>query len=317
MTSTTGLVREVRGVLASAGIDQAAAEARWIVAHVLGIAPGELALRLALGEDAPEDAVEQARRLAAERATRRPLQHVLGEAPFRALTLAVGPGVFVPRPETELLAGAVIDWLHAERTAGRSARRVLEAGTGSAAIALAIATETPGVVVETVEVDPDARRCAQRNIAAAAPDLDRVGSRVRLRAGDAVAALAVTRSAALDVVVSNPPYVPEADIPAEPEARADPAIALYAGADGLDVIRALLPPAARALRPGGLVALEHTERQGARVRALAAAAGLVAARTHPDLTGRDRFTTALAPAAAPQDRHGRAGYNGTDTRGEA
>nr|WP_269453671.1 HemK/PrmC family methyltransferase [Pseudoclavibacter sp. 13-3] len=328
--------------LTEAGIGPARAESRQIVAHALGVSLGDLRLAELTGRlRVNAERLHTIETLTERRSHRIPLQHVLGSAPFRALDLAVGPGVFVPRPETELLVERALELLTERRAAGQTpvsapdgsaaavaARlgtaprllQVFEAGTGSAAISLAIATEMPRTRVRTVELEPAAQAWAQRNIDAQADGLAAVESAVALVAGDAIADLATASSSpssarsqtrstvhlapgrpaaepvgAFDLIVSNPPYVPTGDVPLEPEARADPASALYSGADGLDFIRALISPAFAALQGGGGILLEHTEQQGADVRTLLEGVGFEAAQTHRDLTGRDRFTEARRP----------------------
>lgn len=224
--------------------------------------------------------------LVAQRADRVPLQHLTGRAPFRHLELAVGPGVFVPRPETELVAGWVLD-----RVAGTDAPVVVDLGTGSGAIALSVAHEHPGAQVTAVERDPDAIAWTRVN---AAVRTDAGDTPVTVLAGDMTdPALLTALDGTVDVVVSNPPYVPDdARLPRE-VADHDPPLALWGGPDGLDVVRGLLRTAARLLRPGGLLAIEHADAQGTSLPALVRAhGGFTTVADHPDLAGRPRFTTA-------------------------
>jgi len=230
------------------------------------------------------DDARRVRELAARRATREPLQHITGVAPFRSLELAVGPGVFVPRPETEQVVQFAIDALRAVPSAEPVG---VDLGTGSGAIALAMATEVPHARVYAVEKSPEAFAWTRRNV-------ESVGA-TNLQAvlGDLADALPEL-DGAVDVVISNPPYVPDDAIPRDPEVRLfDPAAALYGGADGLDVVRVISGVARRLLRPGGTLVLEHGELQGAQIRELLTADGWRAAATHRDLTTRDRATTAL------------------------
>jgi release factor glutamine methyltransferase len=232
-------------------------------------------------------------RLVAARTRRVPLQHLTGTAPFRHVELLVGPGVFVPRPETELVAGIAID--HARRAApgGGRAPVVVDLGTGSGAIARAVADEVPHAEVHAVELDPVAARWAERNL---------VGTGVRLHRGDLAdpATLPASLRVQVDVVVSNPPYIPPDAVPADPEVREhDPALALYGGGpDGLDAVRAVAATAAVLLRPGGWAVLEHGERQGEAVAAILGEAGLGDGATHLDLSGRPRCTTGRLPLVA-------------------
>ena len=260
--------------LTSAGVPSARHDAEALAAYVLGCSRGQLVTEELI--DGPAyDA------LVARRAAREPLQHLLGRAAFRYVELEVGPGVFVPRPETEVVAGWVID---AARAMG-AAPVVVDLCTGSGAIALAVVTEVPGSVVHAVELDPAAHAWAQRNLA---------GSGVALHLGDAATAL-TELDGAVDAVVSNPPYIPyDAWESVDPEVRDhDPALALWAHGEGLAVVEAVAATAARLLRPGGVVAVEHADVQGDAVVAIFAADGRWAdVRDHPDLAGRSRFTTA-------------------------
>jgi release factor glutamine methyltransferase len=240
-----------------------------------------------------------------ERATRIPLQHLTGRAPFRGLDLAVGPGVFVPRPETEVVAGAAIEAaaqvaieVAAQVAAGGGADRgpvlVVDLGAGSAAIAIALAVEVPSARVVAAEVSEAARAWAASNIADLAP------GRVDLRAVDVTSSLARDDLADLlgrvDVVVSNPPYVPSDQEPVDPEVRDhDPEVALYGGgADGLAVPRQVIALAADLLVPGGRFVMEHADVQRAAVlTAMDRHGGWVDVVDHDDLTGRPRYVTAV------------------------
>ncbi|SFC58801.1 release factor glutamine methyltransferase [Klenkia taihuensis] len=266
--------------LADAGVESPRVDAELLLAHALGV-PRQRLLTLA-------DVADPGRfdDLVAQRADRVPLQHLTGRAPFRHLELAVGPGVFVPRPETELIAGWVLDHL-----AGTEAPVVVDLGTGSGAIALSVAHEHPGAQVTAVERDPEAIAWTRVNAAARA---DAGDTPVTVLAGDMTdPALLADVDGAVDVVVSNPPYVPDdARLPRE-VADHDPPLALWGGPDGLDVVRGLLRTAARLLRPGGLLAIEHADAQGTSLPALVRAhGGFTGVADHPDLAGRPRFTTA-------------------------
>jgi release factor glutamine methyltransferase len=297
--------------LADAGVASPQADAEVLLAHVLGVDRGELLRQLVLGREAPADAERAFAGLVARRAAREPLQHLTGVAAFRHLELAVGPGVFVPRPETEEVAQVAIDEaakVIADREGAGAV--VVDLCTGSGAIALAVATEVPGARVHAVELDKDAHAWAERNVdglsAAAAgvepgvtPE-DPPERIVRLVKGDARTALYGIDGMA-DVVVSNPPYVPSDAVPVDPEvAEHDPAVALYGlGPDGLEVPRGITDAAARLLRPGGLYVMEHAEVQAEAARAMVAAARDDEGRpvfgepeTRKDLTGRPRMVVA-------------------------
>ena len=219
------------------------------------------------------------------RTDREPLQHITGRAHFRHLTLQVGPGVFVPRPETEVVAGAAIDAARSVHDATGRPPVVVDLGTGSGAIALAVADELPVATVLAVEADRAAYSWALRNC---------VGTPVALSHGDMADAFPEL-AGTVDVVVSNPPYIPVGAHIREAEVAVhDPAAALWSGADGLDAIRVVEQVAARLLRTGGLVVVEHADVQGQSAPAVfASAAGWRDVEDHRDLAGRDRYLTAV------------------------
>ncbi len=293
--------------LAGAGVPSPRADAELLAAHVLGVTRGELARQALLGPppgaqpgSAPSEGfAERFGRLVDERARRVPLQHLTGRAPFRDLELAVGPGVFVPRPETEDVAGAAIDAARAVQQRS-GAVTVVDLCAGSAAIALAVATEVPGSRVVAVEVSAPARAWAEANISRLAP------GRVDLRDVDVSDPAAAERlgdlAAAVDVVVSNPPYVPPGHQPVDPEVRDhDPEVALYGGGpDGLAVPRAVVALAEGLLRPGGLLVMEHADVQGRQLLSALDDGAWREAQDHLDLGGRPRYVTALrGPAGGP------------------
>jgi len=257
-------------------------DAELLLAHVLGVSRAGL---LTLGE-VPDDAVARFEGLAGQRADRVPLQHLTGRAPFRSLELAVGPGVFVPRPETEQL----VEWALA-RLAGLGEPVVVDLGSGSGAIALSIAHEHPGARVTAVERDPGAIEWTRHNAATRAAAGD---TPVDVLSGDMTdPGLLRELDGTVDLVVSNPPYVPDgATVPRE-VADHDPPLALWGGPDGLDVVRGMLRTAARLLRPGGGLGIEHADQQGGALPALVRASGSwTGVEDHPDLAGRPRYTTA-------------------------
>ena len=280
------LLRAATRALADAGVPDPAVDAELLLAHVLGTSRGG-AQAAALRDDAlTAEQRDRFSALIARRAQREPLQHLTGLAPFRHLELEVGPGVFVPRPETEGVAQLAIDALAAAAATTQSPRAV-DLGTGSGAIALAMATEVAGAEVWAVERSEEAHAWAARNVARYGTPTTHL---VRADLADALPELDGT----LDVVASNPPYVPDDAIPRDPEVRLfDPPQALYGGADGLDVVRVLSRTGRRLLRPGGTLVIEHGEWQGEPIRQLLTADGWLSASTHPDLTGRDRTTTAI------------------------
>jgi release factor glutamine methyltransferase len=234
----------------------------------------------------PEDAAARFAAVVEQRAARVPLQHLTGTAPFRRLELAVGPGVFVPRPETELLAGWALDQL-----AGLAAPLVVDLGSGSGALALAIAQEHPSARVVAVERDPAAIAWTRHNAARRAAAGDRP---IEVLEGDMTdPALLRALEGTVDVVVSNPPYVPDGAVVPPEVAEHDPPLALWGGPDGLDVVRGLLDTAARLLRSGGALGIEHADQQGSALPALVRHSGAFTdVADHADLAGRPRFTTA-------------------------
>jgi release factor glutamine methyltransferase len=261
--------------LAAAGVTSPRVDAELIAAHVLGVSRGRLLLIDALrpGE------LDRLRELVARRAARIPLQHLLGSAAFRHLELAVGDGVFIPRPETELLAGWGVEWTAPGAT-------VVDLCSGTGAIALAVADEARPGRVFAVERSPAALAYLRRN-AAGVPA-------VRVVEGDVTDPdLLADLRGEVDVLLCNPPYVPAGTpVPAE-VADHDPADAVFGGADGLSVIRPVIALAARLLRPGGRLGIEHDDGHAAAVPGLLGADGRFADVTaHLDLAGRPRFATA-------------------------
>ncbi|GAB2682511.1 peptide chain release factor N(5)-glutamine methyltransferase [Thalassiella azotivora] len=273
-------LRAAERELAAAGVATPRSDAEVLAAHLLGCTRGQVATAALRGDPAPTGLDD----LVAERARRVPLQHLTGTAAFRHVELAVGPGVFVPRPETELVAGAAVEAARAVRSAGRRPV-VVDLCTGSGAIAAAVADEVPQAQVHAVELDPLAHAWAVRNLA---------GRGVDLRLGDAAESFA-DLDGWVDVVVSNPPYIPAGMVPRDPEVRDhDPDVALYGGsADGLAVPRRVVTAAARLLRPGGVVVVEHADTQQPRLLADLVAPTWLDATGHADLAGRPRFVTAV------------------------
>jgi len=238
--------------------------------------------------------------LIARRASRVPLQHLVGEAPFRHLVLQVGPGVFVPRPETETVAEFAIRKLRENS----EERLAVDLCSGSGAIALALATEVPGSIVHAVEREDAAVVWTRRNIDALHNELVAANSQVVLHHSDATTVhehLLANLNGRVDVVVSNPPYIPAAALPRDPEVREfDPPAALYGGSDGLDVVRGIVHAAWSLLRPGGALVIEHSDQQGEAaaehgVPHVVRAMGFADVADHVDLAGRDRVTTARRP----------------------
>jgi release factor glutamine methyltransferase len=253
-----------------------------LAAHVLGVRRSQLMLA---SFDGPLLAAFS--ELVDRRVERQPLQHLTGTAAFRHLELMVGPGVFVPRPETEVVVEAALEFLYA-RPGDAPPPVVVDLCAGSGTIAFSIAHEFPTATVHAVELDQHALTWTERNA-------DRLGLPVQVHLGDAEHALPKL-TGSLDLVVSNPPYVAEHEVEGvDPEVRDhDPEVALVAGPDGLDVVRAVEKAAWRLLRSGGMVIVEHSDRQG-RSGPEVFAPRWRDVRDHPDLTGRDRFLTAVRP----------------------
>ncbi len=298
------------GALGAAGVASPRADAEQLAAHVLGVGRGRVAARLLAADPTPlEPAARAALRAAVDRrVAREPLQYIVGTVGFRHLVLDVGPGVFVPRPETE----SVVGWAIGELAVTGPARPLcVDLGTGSGAIALALAQEVPGATVHAVEADPTALAWARRNIAGTGPAVtlhhavvgDPAATRDPAAGPSATTALAAL-AGSVDLVIANPPYLHDGDRGRlEPEVRDhDPALALWGGPDGLAGLRAVSATAAVLLRPGGALVVEHDDADGRSAPALlAAAGGWLRIADHTDLAGRDRFVTARRGAA--EGRH--------------
>ncbi len=271
----TSAQREGARRLAAAGVASPDHDARALLAHVLGIGMSRLVTADAL---TPEQA-ERYDYLIEERAARVPLQHLTGVAGFRRLDLAVGPGVFVPRPETEVLVQWGLDQL-----TGAPDPVVVDLCAGSGAIALSVADELPAATVYAVEREPEACAWAERNVN---------GTTVQLVCSDIAGALP-DLDGRVDLVLANPPYIPDGATVEREVAEHDPAAALWGGPDGLDTVRVVIATASRLLRPGGSVGIEHADLQGESVPALLRRmAGWQQVADHRDLAGRPRFATAL------------------------
>jgi release factor glutamine methyltransferase len=276
VSASRSLLRNAEQRLAEAGVASPEYDAKALLAHALGVPGGQLALV----RDVDDAEVARFEELVDRRVMREPLQHLTGTAGFRYVSLRVGPGVFTPRPETELLAGWAVE--HAREL---ETPVVVDLCTGSGAIAASIAFEVPGARVHAVELDPGAHPWAERNLADAGVDL---------RLGDMAEAFH-DLDGTVDVITCNPPYIPlEAWASVEPEARDhDPDLALWSGDDGLDAMRTLELAAARLLKPGGWVGAEHADVQGDSAPAVFSAAGRWSeVRDHRDLAGRARYVTA-------------------------
>ncbi len=344
METTRELLARTSRDLAAAGVPNPDVDAELLLAHVTG--RSRALLRMA-GSTVTGEQLDEYRDLVARRVRRIPLQHLTGLAPFRHLELHVGPGVFIPRPETELVVDHVLtfaaDRAPSQDPVGSGSRRgvepsppaepsprppgepgsragagllVVDLCTGSGALALSIATEVPGSRVIAVELSPSAVAWARRNIEELGARVAAAGSSIELVTADATRVADVggpleELRGRVDVVVTNPPYVPDAAVPRDPEVRDhDPALALYGGPDGMAVVRPLTEQAALLLRPGGLLLVEHADVQGEdggesgvpavlRGQAHAGPAGTASQPTwcdvsdHVDLNGLPRHTSAI------------------------
>ena len=276
-------------LLTEAQVSSPQVDAEILLAYVLGVERNQLT---SVNQISGEQLFEF-ENLVARRANRVPLQHLTGIAYFRHLELAVGPGVFVPRPETELLVEAAIKHL---KTVS-SSRIAIDLCAGSGAIALSLALEVPGTTVHAVELSDDAFKWLTHNVVDHAEKLEAVESHVIVHHGNAGdQSLLSELFNQVDALVSNPPYIPSEMIPRDPEARDhDPAIALFSGADGLDVAREVVLVAAELLKPGGFVGVEHADMQGESMPALfdAMPNTWTNVKDNLDYNKLPRFTTAV------------------------
>lgn len=276
-------------LLTEAQVSSPQVDAEILLAYVLGVERNQLT---SVNQISGEQLFEF-ENLVARRANRVPLQHLTGIAYFRHLELAVGPGVFVPRPETELLVEAAIKHL---KTVS-SSRIAIDLCAGSGAIALSLALEVPGTTVHAVELSDDAFKWLTHNVVDHAEKLEAVESHVIVHHGNAGDQYLLSELAnQVDALVSNPPYIPSEMIPRDPEARDhDPAIALFSGADGLDVAREVVLVAAELLKPGGFVGVEHADMQGESMPALfdAMPNTWTNVKDNLDYNKLPRFTTAV------------------------
>ncbi|MET0822625.1 MAG: peptide chain release factor N(5)-glutamine methyltransferase [Aeromicrobium sp.] len=271
------MLDEAAATLEAGGVSSPRHDAEVLLSHVTGVPRMML-----IGGGTPSAPQQDTYRAMVDaRARRVPLQHLTGSTGFRYVDVEVGPGVFVPRPETELLAGWAIE--HARTL---ESPVVVELCAGAGAIALSVVHEVPGARVHAVELDEPAFEWAQRNLA---------GTGVDLRLGDMADAFG-DLDGQVDVVVTNPPYIPlDAWESVAPEARDhDPALALWSGDDGLDAMRVVDRVAWRLLKPGGVVGAEHADAQGESAPAVFAPRW-ADVRDHLDLAGRPRFVTATKP----------------------
>lgn len=256
MSEVRELVKRAASQLAQAGCPSPETDAQLLLEFVVDINRTEIGLVTEISDQQ----IEKFNSLVTQRASRIPLQHLTGQAFFRHLTLQVGPGVFIPRPETELLVQAGLD----ELAKVEGPKLAVDLCSGSGAIALSLALESPNTTVHAVEFSQDAFSWLEKNVAAYADQLNRINSTVITYNDDAQSReLLANLNGTVDVVLSNPPYIPNAMIPREPEVRDhDPDLALFGGEDGLVIARNVALVAADLLKPNGLFGMEHAEVQG-------------------------------------------------------
>ena len=272
------VVRRAAGYLERHDVPSPVPTAETLLAGVLGLTRVQLYTRR---EGLTSDEARTFGRALCRRCTGTPLQHLTGEEGFRHINLAVRPGVFVPRPETEVVVEHALSAL-----SDLTQPVVVDVGTGTGAIALAIADERPEARIVATDLSPDAVRLARDNAAA-------LGAAVTVLLGDLLEPVDADLRGRVDLVVSNPPYLEEHERSTLPaEVLADPELALFGG---IPVYRRLFDAAVAWLRPGGAVVVEIAESRGSAVAAAAVEAGLGVVRVHPDLGGRDRVVVARRP----------------------
>ncbi len=285
-------------LLTEAQVSSPQVDAELLLAHVLGVERNQLTSVNPISDEQLFEYED----LVSRRANRVPLQHLTGIAYFRHLELSVGPGVFVPRPETELLVEAAVKHL---KTVDQP-RMAVDLCAGSGAIALSLALEVPGTIVHAVELSDDAFKWLTHNVVDHAAKLEAAESHVIIHHGNAGDQSLLSELAnQVDALVSNPPYIPSEMIPRDPEARDhDPAIALFSGVDGLDVAREVVVVAAELLKPGGFVGMEHADVQGESMPALFAAMPntWTNVKDNLDYNKLPRFTTAVRSVVAGMGR---------------
>ncbi len=269
--------------LASVGVPSPDADAHWLLAHATDSTRAELLTNITFDLVLTQEQITEFNLSLEKRLRRIPLQHITGTAAFRSLELAVGPGVFIPRFETEQVTQIAIDFLNSLPARPKA----IDVGTGSGAIAISLAKET-NAEVYAIELSASAVDYARANIE---------GNEVEVKLLEGEFELLLPTLRDLDLIISNPPYIPISAVPQDPEVRDfDPELALYSGEDGLDAIRALIELALLSLRPGGMLVLEHADGQSDLVRELLLEAGYGAVSVHPDPTGRLRAVSAIRRA---------------------
>lgn len=274
--------------LAHAGVPSPGVDAELLAAHVTGFSRGELLAQVHQGFELSGEQAHALEALVVRRESREPLQHLVGAAPFMSFEVAVGPGVFVPRPETESLAERAIQ-AASSMALGDEGLRVIDLCSGSGVLGIALARAIPHARVTALELSDEALPYLERNISVLAPEITLLHTSVEEWASG-------VGDEAYDLIVANPPYVPSAEVPNDPEVQKfDPPMALYGGDDGLDIVRVITRAAARAVRRGGVLMMEHSNLQGEAVRDVFRCHDFRTVSTEQDLVGRDRFTQGYRP----------------------
>lgn len=304
MATVFELVRSASAMLRASGVDTPEHDAKLLAAEVFGVDLQTVDKAMLMGSETSELAKQGAKQsgedaalkrfhtMVDRRSKREPLQHITGHAPFRYLDLKVGPGVFIPRPETELVVQEGIEWTTRH---GMYRAKVVDLCAGSGAIGLAFATEVPGSEVWAVEKSERTAQWTRRNLDETTKRYPAIAGNYHLEIADATQMPTLNQlDGTIDIVLTNPPYVPLADIPQQPEVRDyDPDLALYGGsADGTLIPERIISRASKLLKPGGLMVMEHDVTQGERLAAFARTCDFVDVVVHNDYTGRPRYLTA-------------------------
>lgn len=304
MATVFELVRSASAMLRASGVDTPEHDAKLLAAEVFGVDLQTVDKAMLMGSETSELAKQGAKQsgedaalkrfhtMVDRRSKREPLQHITGHAPFRYLDLKVGPGVFIPRPETELVVQEGIEWTTRH---GMYRAKVVDLCAGSGAIGLAFATEVPGSEVWAVEKSERTAQWTRRNLDETTKRYPAIAGNYHLEIADATQMPTLNQlDGTIDIVLTNPPYVPLADIPQQPEVRDyDPDLALYGGsADGTLIPERIIARAAKLLKNGGLLVMEHDITQGERLSAFALSYGFSNVMVHNDYTGCPRYMTA-------------------------
>jgi release factor glutamine methyltransferase len=270
--------------LSTAGVISPSVDAELLGCFVLGVPRSELTLLAVTNQPFPENKIAEYLLAVSRREQREPLQHITGIAAFRHLELFVGPGVFTPRPETEQLVGLAL-----EKIRGIENPRVVDLCSGSGAIAISIATELAGADVYSVELSESAFGFLKRNY-------EKYGLDSRSARNADLAQAFDELQGTFDLVISNPPYIPDTAVPVDLEVQLhEPSLALYGGVDGLDVIRKVSSRALYLLKPSGLLLIEHSDSQALAISELLLTQGWLEVISSKDLAGKDRMISARKP----------------------